>query len=221
MPVFAITGVQQKYHACDEIKQTMLKDIEKIIVDLNVSLEGNSFYVHQTLQLYHALYTKQLNLFWCGMQANTKICEIGFNAGHSAMLFLMGRDKTPIDFTIFDIGHHSYTKPCITYLKDKFPHVAFEYIEGDSALTMPRWTTQDNVNTYDLIHVDGGHSEYCISHDINNADILIRKGGIIIIDDTNMNHINVHVDRMILERGYIELEVLLTQCYPHRILQKI
>lgn len=41
------------------------------------------------------------------MQANTKICEIGFNAGHSAMLFLMGRDKTSADFTIFDIGHHS------------------------------------------------------------------------------------------------------------------
>lgn len=38
MPIFEVQEVQHKYHACEEIKQTMLKDIEKIIVDLNICL---------------------------------------------------------------------------------------------------------------------------------------------------------------------------------------
>jgi hypothetical protein len=202
-------------------KQKILDDLKKIIIDSKASLEGNSFYVHASLNLYEALYTKQLNLFWCGKQASTKICEIGFNAGHSTMLMLLGRDKSSLDFTLFDIGHHTYTKPCFNYIKSEFPHVNFEYIEGDSTLTMPKWIelNQSKLGLYDLIHVDGGHSEHCISNDMKNADILVKKGGIIIIDDTNVKHIDNYVNLYLLH-NYREIGVLKTKGYPHRIIQK-
>jgi hypothetical protein len=203
-------------------KQKILDDLKELIIDSKSSLEGNSFYVHGTLDLHTDLYTKQLNIFWCGKQAITKMCEIGFNAGHSTMLLLLGRDKTPLDFTIFDIGHHSYTKPCLNYIKSKFSHINFEYIEGDSTVSMPKWIAVNNthIGLYDVVHVDGGHTEHCISNDMKNADILVKNGGIIIIDDTNMPHINDYVDLYVYIGKYTELNCLKTTGIPHRIIYK-
>jgi len=106
MSVFNENDILTEYISNKNEMTLILKDLEKIIIDSNTPLEGNSFYVHNTLNIYNCLYKKQVNLFWCGKQAKTKICEIGFNAGHSTMLLLIGREKTPLDFTIFDIGHH-------------------------------------------------------------------------------------------------------------------
>ena len=194
-----------------------------IINNSNTSLEGNCFYHHTTLHLYQELYTKQLNLFWCGKQANLRICEIGFNAGHSTMLLLLGRNNTPLDFTIFDIGHHNYTKPCIEYIKNSFLHINFDYIEGDSIKTIPKWINNNKnlIWTYDVVHVDGGHFDECISNDMKNADLLVRINGIIIIDDTNDPNINKYVDLYISSKNYIEIDILKTLGYPHRVIKKI
>ena len=69
--------------------------------------------------------------------------------------------------------------------------------------------------------MDGGHSEVCIINDMKNADMLVRIGGILIIDDTNMDHINKYVDMYLISENYKELNVLTTSGYPHRIIQKI
>ena len=73
-----------------------LDALKEIVQQSGASLEGNAFYKHESLDLYPELYTKQLNLVWCGKQACTRMCEIGFNAGHSSMLLLLGREQTPI-----------------------------------------------------------------------------------------------------------------------------
>ena len=189
----------------------------------NSNLEGNCFYYHNTLNDFPELYSKQLNLFWCGKQAIENICEIGFNAGHSTMLLLLGRSKTPINFTIFDIGHHSYTKPSYEYIKSKFPFVNFEYIEGDSTSTMPEWINNHSelIYKYDVVHVDGGHSEHCISNDMKNADLLVKKGGIIIIDDSNYEPINKVINLYLSNGNYRELNLLSTTGYQHRIIKKL
>jgi hypothetical protein len=139
------------------------------------------------------------------------------------MLMLLGRDTTSLDFTIFDIGHHPYTKPCLEYIKSHFEYINFEYIEGDSTLTMPKWieANQSYLALYDVVHVDGGHSEHCISNDMKNADILVKNGGIVIIDDTNLSWINNYVDLYLSNGKYREIDVLKTSGYPHRIIQKI
>lgn len=207
----------------NEIKN-FLHDLKNIVSSTNYPLEGNCFYHHQTFELYPALYNKQLNLFWCGKQTYENVCEIGFNAGHSCLLLLLGRNiKAPLNFTIFDIGFHLYTRPCFEYIKSKFTNVNFEYFEGDSKIVMPTWIDnhKDLIYKYDLVHVDGGHSEECISNDMKNADLLVRINGIIIIDDTHCEHINSYVDYYLSSGNYIELEVLPTYGYQHRIIQKI
>lgn len=216
--------IKQEYENKDNEKMIILNDLENIILNSDSILEGNSFYTHQTLNLYPELYYKQLNIFWCGKQAQSRICEIGFNAGHSTMLMLLGRESTPLEFTIFDIGHHKYTTPCLDYIKHKFPNVYFEYIEGNSIETIPKWISDTKNNekkkSYDLVHVDGGHSIECIENDMKNADILLANNGILIVDDTNMNHINNCVNKYLATGRYIELNIIKTVGYPHRIIMK-
>ncbi len=215
--------IRSEYESKNNEKQTYLDDLKSIIIKSNASLEGNCFYHHTTLSIFPELYSKQLNLFWCGKQAVENICEIGFNAGHSTMLMLLGRTDTPLNFTIFDIGHHAYTKPSFEYIKSKFSHVNFEYVEGDSTIIMPEWINNQTelMYKYDVVHVDGGHGEHCISNDMKNTDLLIKKNGIVIIDDTNSNIINKYVDLYISNGNYIELKLLSTYGYPHRIIKKI
>ena len=200
-----------------------LEDLKSIITQHICSdiFEGNCFYHHNSLREFPELYTKQLNLFWCGKQA-TRICEIGFNAGHSSMLLLLGRNQDPLQFTVFDIGHHRYTPPCFDYIQQAFSHVQFEYVEGDSTIAMPEWINANPKmkSAYDLVHVDGGHSEYCASNDMKNADILLKMGGIMVIDDTDAPQINNQVDIYVASGRYVELHVLKTFGYPHRIIRK-
>lgn len=216
-------AVKAEYDSKNHKKLIYLNNLKQIIVNNKASLEGNCFYHHNTLKIYPDLYAKQLNLYWCGKAAEQNICEIGFNAGHSTMLMLLGRNEKPINFTIFDIGHHPYTKPCFDYVKSAFPFANFEYVEGDSTVIMPTWINnhKELLNTYDVVHIDGGHSEHCIQNDIKNTDLLVKKDGIVIIDDTNNSTINSYVDMYISSGNYIELNLLPTCGYPHRIIKKV
>jgi predicted O-methyltransferase YrrM len=196
-----------------------LEDLKQIILEHipETEFEGNSFYHHQSIREYPELYNKQLNLFWCGKQAPSRICEIGFNAGHSAMLLLLASSATT--FTIFDIGHHRYTQPCLNYIEHIFPQVAFEYIVGDSTLTMPT-QMEGRHQTYDLVHVDGGHSEFCATSDMKHADILLKSGGIMVVDDTDAPQINGLVNLYLASGKYEVVDVLKTFGYPHRVIRK-
>lgn len=220
---FSQQDIQAEYESHSAKKELYLNSLKPLIINSGSSLEGNSFYIHQTLNLHPQLYTKQLNLFWCGKQAQTRICEIGFNAGHSSMLMLLGRDTTPLEFTVFDIGQHRYTKPCLEYIQAQFPHVHFEYIEGDSTVTMPSWieANKQYAGLYDVVHVDGGHTLHCITNDMKNADLLVKNGGILIIDDTNFEYINACADEYIATGRYTEVHILKTVGYPHRAIRKI
>lgn len=218
-----IDTIKKEYEYKNTEKNIYLNDLKDIIIQTSYFLEGNCIYYHGTLTEFNELYFKQLNLFYLGKQELNNICEIGFNAGHSTMLMLLGRDKKPLNFTIFDIGHHPYTRPCYKYIKEKFSNVNFEYIEGDSTITIPHWINEhsEQINKYDLIHVDGGHSEHCISNDMKNADILLKKDGIMIIDDTHDITINSYVDKYINNGNYSEIILLQTFGYKHRIIKKI
>jgi hypothetical protein len=217
------TPIIEEYEYLKEKRQRIIDYIRNIVINSQSILEGNSFYHHHTLDICPDLFYKQMNLFWLGKKAEKRICEIGFNAGHSTMLLLLGRDQTPLEFTVFDIGHHDYTKPCISFIQSEFSHVCFEYIEGDSTITMSQWIQvhDDLLGSYDLVHIDGGHTEHCIMNDMQNSDLLVKKGGYLIIDDTNMLHINQYVDNYISSGKYIEVKYCDTKWYPHRILKKV
>lgn len=164
----------------DILKQHLIA-LQQIIQQSGEQLEGNCFYYHQSLQLAPELHTKQRNLLKVASMLPNKpsIMEIGFNAGHSMLLFLI--QQPAANCVIFDICEHSYVKPCFEYLKAAFPQAQLELICGDSCETVPNYAAQQ----FDLVHVDGGHLEYVAASDMANGLRLCKQGGYIILDDTN------------------------------------
>jgi predicted O-methyltransferase YrrM len=202
-------------------REEYLSGLEDIIRGTGETLEGNSFYEHQTFTRRKELITKQLNLTWCAREV-TSICEIGFNGGHSAVLFLMGGLSVE-RFMVFDIAQHSYMKPCFEYIQEKFPKTTFELIQGDSRVEVKKWVDADPTTrerSFDLVHVDGGHSEDCVSNDFPNAIRLVKHGGLVVIDDVNNSYINNLTDIFIRTGLVEEVSILPTFLYPHRVLRK-
>jgi predicted O-methyltransferase YrrM len=222
-PEYNKDAIVASFHEKVPIFEKHITKIETIIKASGEPLEGNSVYYHQTLNRFAELLPKQMNLFWAGQTATNRICEIGFNAGHSAILMLLARPQTPLIFTIFDIGDHKYMQPSLIYTSRQFPHVLMECIQGDSTQAMPTWISSHPTaaGTYDVIHVDGGHSYHCITRDMSNAAILVRIGGIIIIDDVYIGYINDTVNQYIQSGNYREVDCLPTVGYTHRIIQRV
>jgi hypothetical protein len=199
-----------------------LSDLLTIIEQSGEKLEGNSFYYHQSTNRFAELHSKQMNLIWAGSTATKRICEIGFNAGHSALLFSLPNQDKEIEFTVFDLCEHSYTKPCFGYLKNKFASFKFELIEGDSLVKIPKFLEEhpEVIGTYDVVHVDGGHTEECAYNDFIHAFKMVRIGGLIIVDDTNISYIDTLCEKAIQSGKFIEIDCLPTFGYQHRILQR-
>lgn len=196
----------------------------------NFLVEGNygDFKLNQD-DYNNGLNKKIANFLWCMnlLDNNPTYCEIGFNTGFSSSIGMLGLYNKNPNVYIFDYGAHIYIRPCIDLFKSSFEHRAnkIEYIEGDSVITVPKFIedNQNLIGTFDFIHIDGGHDEEFIKNDFKNCDILIKKpGGIIIIDDTNMEHINNEVDFYIKNNNYVELFFLDLSnfVFPHRIIQK-
>jgi len=197
--------------------------------DPDMHVEGNYGNFQLNNEEYNDFLNKKIsNLLWAMnlTENNPNVCEIGFNTGFSSSMMMMGLYNKNPNFYIFDYNEHKYVKPCLELFKSNFNHKInnFKFIEGDSIITLPNFINENQnlMRTFDFIHIDGGHSEECIKNDLKNCDNLIKRGGIIIIDDTNYSHINNEVDFYINNYNYVELFFLDISkfMHPHRIIQK-
>ena len=140
-----------------------LNKMEQIIKNSNPEiLEGNYFYYNCSYTRSSELYIpKQKNLFLAAKD-KTRVLEIGFNAGHSCLLILMGSENPKLEMTIFDIDRWPYTRPCLEYIKSSFPSSSIEFIPGDSTVTLPEYLKK-NTDTYKikLIFKDDYNNIYC------------------------------------------------------------
>jgi predicted O-methyltransferase YrrM len=191
-----------------------INSLDAIVKAIGETLEGNCMYFHQSdFQTSPAFLNKQLNLVTLAKQSS-RILEIGFNAGHSALLLLMTAPPNTV-FRFFDIAEHSYVKPCYEYLKSAFPERDMELIVGDSKVTLPAWF-QEHPEPFDLIHVDGGHDYECVKADVHSAFLLSKKGTILLMDDMDNVHVQGFVETMLRDNIVAPVEGMLeTTVYPH------
>jgi predicted O-methyltransferase YrrM len=111
---------------------------------------------------------------------NINVMEIGFNAGHSAEVFL--KNNPTLMLTSFDIGIHQYVKHAKKYIDDTYPN-RHTLILGDSTISIPKYINNTD-KKYDIIFIDGGHEYDIAKADLNNCMKLAHKDTIVILDDT-------------------------------------
>jgi len=160
----------------------LLEGLNKAIAEYYI-VEGGSFQIRAQVARLRELVEQR---------KPKSIMEIGFNGGHSALLFLA---ITPPETKVvsFDLGEYAYVFAAKRYIDSVFPG-RHTLVTGDSTTTIPNYEEQiahrlKNSDTapplrFDLIFIDGGHQYDIPLKDILNSQRLARDDRTIVaIDD--------------------------------------
>ena len=204
----------EKYKLEYKKYKEIFDELHNICIKIGEPIEGNCFTEHLNIhnKIENLIY-KQANHFSLGMISN-EIMEIGFNAGHSSLIYLISNLNCNI--TIFDLCEHKYTLPCFTYLQKKFPN-RLKLYQGNSTKTVPQFIKNNPDKTFDLIHIDGCHVANIANQDFYNSYKIAKK--IIIWDDTQILWINKLFEDYVRKHLVNELFLHKTKTYEHRICQ--
>jgi predicted O-methyltransferase YrrM len=112
---------------------------------------------------------------------NINIMEIGFNAGHSAEVFL--QNNKDLTLTSFDLGGHNYVATAKEYIDITYPN-RHTLILGDSRTTIPIYLQNNKDTKFDIIFIDGGHDYEISNADIENCFYFAHNDTIVALDDT-------------------------------------
>ena len=113
------------------------------------------------------------------------VCEIGFNAGHSSLLWLEANPKSIV--YSFDINHWKYTEPMVNYMKKTYPG-RLNSCFGDSTVTVPYVAEQTNIKC-DIAVIDGGHFDLVPLLDIINMRLMSHNETLVFVDDIGQVHV--------------------------------
>ena len=143
-------------------------------------LNSKGFY---SFEGYSQQVTKQVeDLVYLINNPNIKnVMEIGFNAGHSAEVFLQHNKE--LTLTSFDLGSHNYVNAAKEYIDANYPN-RHSLILGDSRKTIPMYLENNKNTKFDIIFIDGGHDYEIAKADLDNCFFLAHKDTIVILDDT-------------------------------------
>lgn len=192
-------------------------NINNIIKKHTNKIEGCCLYQHNSnfapFEKGHRYDNKLIlrNNFYNIVKDAKNIIEIGLNGGHSMAIFLLSNPK--LEVLSFDICCHRYVKDVANYYKEKYN---FDFIEGDSLIKVKEY---NNDEKYDVIHIDGGHSEKNVKNDLINCKKFAHKDTLMIFDDSNATHISKILNKYCDENFIKEIEYSgnLKKCFFHRI----
>src|SRR4029079_16035965 len=128
-------------------------------------------------------------------QCKRTLLEVGFNAGHSALLALSANPE--INYFGVDIGSNPYSEPCARYLSEFFPD-RFHVLFADSREALPYLATDRRLR-FDAVHVDGGASPDLFRTDMSNAIRLVGLNGHLVVNEL-----------MLFSRSSIFIEYVMT-----------
>lgn len=221
---------QEEYSAVEKEIERHAAALKECVRSTGEELEGSCFTYHRTLEDAPQLRSKRINLWAAGAAAGAaaskaKILELGVNAGHSLLLFWMAAGEKVEQIDCIDMGDHSYLDICFAYLQKAFPTFGSKVSlsKADSRSLLAQRVLRDHENeTYDLIHMDGGHGAECVVSDIILLTLLLKKGGWLIVDDINDPFIEMQVQRLVRAGIYRPIRGQLpTQLYQHVLLEKV
>lgn len=164
-----------------------LVGLNAVIDAVGEPLEGNLFYLDRDpvrSHLFRDFLVKRRNYAILAAMCDA-IVEIGFNAGHSALLALSANDK--LIYRGIDANYHSYTKPCYDYLKQCYGDrisVELDISEKVMPEILNLYPELTNVKVGWII--DGNHDVEEACKDIINVLEASKPGDIIMFDDASI-----------------------------------
>lgn len=148
-------------------------------MSLSNYLNRNRFYVFEG---YSQQIPEQVrDLIEITNKPNINVMEIGFNAGHSAEVFL--QNNPTLKLTSFDLGIHNYVLCGKQYIDLTYPN-RHNLILGDSRISLPKFIEENRDIKFDVIFIDGGHDYEIAKSDLENCIRLAHKDTIVMLDDT-------------------------------------
>lgn len=111
----------------------------------------------------------------------TTILETGLNAGHSAENFFQNC-KNLKKFFSFDDFSHDYGVLTVNFFKTKYGD-RFEFVQGDSVITLRNYVKNNPQIKLDLVFIDGGHGFDTCCSDIINSQKISTPNTVVWIDD--------------------------------------
>lgn len=177
--------------SADEALWTELERVDKVMHDnarpgFSFNRNGNSGQVKQQIEMMRRVATGGLA---DGQRTPIRVaCEIGFNAGHSATVWLHALSTQLKSFDVFVMP---YANASAEYIRAKHPG-RVEFFRGKSATTVPRFVEQVRAGAQprcDLWFIDGDHgtcrscNRRAPAIDLANALDAATDGAIIIADD--------------------------------------
>ena len=142
-------------------------DTQKALLHRSQSVAGNA---EQTI-FYLRLATT--------MRAST-VCEVGFNVGHSAALWLSASARTTvISFDIWSSEKRAVQIRALRLLQARFPG-RLHVITGPSEVSIPR---SPHRSQCDLVSIDGAHKYKNVLRDVLNMRTLSKPDALYLLDD--------------------------------------
>lgn len=166
----------------DEI-QKIVKQHNDALLKHNISFTGHISATEYKSRIWSA-YANDKNI--------KNILEVGFNAGHSAILLL----ESNLQAKLYSFEKYPIQK-AITSIKNRYGH-RFEIILGDSKNTLIEF--QKRLVEADMVVIDGDHREFAPYYDLINLYQISKPGAVVIMDDlscTNQNYIRA------VQEGYV------------------
>jgi hypothetical protein len=181
-------------------------DYLKCELDASHTSEGSAIYEGHSAQL---LKVRQLYVALAKLPFVKTICEIGFNGGHSASLWLLANSRANV--TMFDIWQHPYAAAGEKFLRNT------DLVQnGNSRLRIVKGSSHETLIPYgkahprvcDIISVDGDHTHHGAVQDLKEVLPLLRgPESLVLLDDSNCNSdwcVDPARDQVI-EEGYYKL----------------
>ena len=113
-----------------------------------------------------------------------RICETGFNTGHSAAAWLCSQPNAR--YIGFDLMRSHAPAAALAFLNTVFKG-RISIVAGDSLQTLPAYVRRHQAgefaDTCDIISVDGGHKSYQARSDLINMHALAGPGNFLVMDD--------------------------------------
>jgi len=201
-----------------EFVTTMIKNehhfakLISIVKETGETLENNCVYDIKGSKKTASLFSKQRNLYSISKYGGNNIIEIGFNAGHSALIFLLANPDSVI--WCFDICTHKYTELCFQYLNTVFGN-RISLIKGNSFKVYTEFAKEQSI-AFDTFNIDGSkefniaNNDYFISRSIAH----VRS---VIIWDSSQIQLKYLWDGYIRDKDLIKFEPVHIPEHPHSI----